>query len=327
MAKFNLLFLTVVLSWVMFLTLTINGSFSQPRLQHISVLADTPKSYVNSKSLLLNNKHHLVIEGLEIKNAKINCIELVNCSNIIIRNCRLLHSKGNGVQIASCNNITVEQCYMEDIATGVLAVDSYHIQVNKNKIKNVQGPLPRGQMVQFDDVTGGGNRVTNNRSDNLPGQSAPEDAINMFKSSGTFNDPIQICGNIICGGGPSKTGGGIALGDNGGAYMVVEHNILVNPGQYGIGIASGTHIQILNNLVYSKQQPFTNVGIAVWNQSNTACAMNTIRGNKVKWTNSNGETNGGWNNGNCGKVEGWDENEWDANITDAIITGDFLNSK
>jgi hypothetical protein len=46
-------------------------------------------------------------------------------------------------------------------------------------------------------------------------------------------------------------------GDSGGAYIVVKDNILVDPSQYGIAIAGGHHIQILDNKVFGKNRSRT----------------------------------------------------------------------
>ncbi|MGB2609396.1 MAG: hypothetical protein WBC80_10495 [Isosphaeraceae bacterium] len=148
-----------------------------------------------------------------------------------------------------------------------------------------------GQLAQFDKVTGGGNRINHNLALNILGKSNPEDVINIYKSSGTLDDPIQVIGNKIRGGGPSDSGGGIMTGDSGGAYIVVKDNILVDPGQYGIAIAGGHHIQILDNKVFGKRQSFTNVGTHVWNQSKAPCHDHSVKGNRVRWFNKGGMEN------------------------------------
>ena len=109
------------------------------------------------------------------------------------------------------------------------------------------------------------------------------------------------------------------LGDQGGSYVIAQDNILVNPGQYGIAVASGTNIQVLNNKVYSAQQSFSNVGLYIWNQYNTSCSLNAISGNQVSWKNSAGSENDGWNAGNCGAVSGWGTNSFNAPIDATIL--------
>lgn len=279
----------------------------------------------SSRPLVLKGQHDKVIEGLDIKGDTSDCVFIDSSTNIILKNCRFTISKKNGVTIAHSRNITVINCYMQEVSSGVYAVQSSGVNVSNNRIKNVKGPFPRGQLVQFDEVTGAGNVISNNRGLNEPGKSDPQDAINVYKSHGTANSPIRVTGNLILGGGPSQFGGGIMLGDNGGAYIAAENNILVDPGQYGMAIAGGTNIHILNNTVYGRAQKFTNVGIYVWNQHQSNCGMNEVRGNRVNFKHAKGNLNSSWNQGNCGPVNGWDDNQWNAAITPAVLRPNFFN--
>lgn len=275
--------------------------------------------YNSSEPIVLNGISDMTISELEISNPNGNCIQLRNCHNIIIQKCKLGPSSGNGVNLYECTNISVIDCRMESVATGVYALESTDINVENITVKNVQGPKPRGQMVQFNKVNGTRNKVNYNVVENILGESTAEDAINMFKSNGTSLNPIQIKGNWIRGGGPSKSGGGILLGDGGGSNYLVQDNVLVNPGQYGIGVASGTNARILNNRIYSKQQDFTNVGLYVWNQYDSECNNITVMGNEVNWTNKSGNLNGAWNGNNCGEVNNWKDNNWEADIDDSLL--------
>ena len=250
-----------------------------------SLSADLKKS----EPLVIDGKADLTISGLEIANPQGNGITIRNSKRIRIEGCKIGPCKGEAVNIYACEGITVTGNRFEAVSTGVYALDSRHIEVTRNRCLNVHGPFPRGQLAQFDKVTGGGNRINHNLALNILGKSNPEDVINIYKSSGTADDPIQVIGNKIRGGGPSGSGGGIMTGDGGGAYIVVRDNILVDPGQYGIAIAGGHHIQILDNKVFGKRQPFTNVGIYVWNQSKAPSHDHAVRGNR-----SGGSTRVGW---------------------------------
>ena len=115
-------------------------------------------------------------------------------------------------------------------------------------------------------------------------------------------------------------------GDSGGAYIVVKDNILIDPGQYGIAIAGGHHIQILDNKILGKRQPFTNVGIYVWNQSKAPSHSQSVKGNQVKWFNKAGIENPCWDAKNCGTVADWDANEWHANLDDQLLPTDLLGT-
>jgi hypothetical protein len=85
----------------------------------------------------------------------------------------------------------------------------------------------------------------------------------------------------------------------------------------------------LNNKIYARKNTFTNVGISVWNQyeRTSSCAVIVVAGNQVNWTNARGAPNHAWNSGNCGAVDGWDNNLWGAKITAAILPGRLISIK
>ena len=276
-------------------------------------------AYTVSPPIDLYGVHDTTITGLAIQNSQGICIHLQNCYNIVIKNCRLGPALQTGVELLNCKNIIVDNCYISNVSTGLYAELSSSIQFNNNTVKDVQGPYPKGAMVQYDNVTGTGNKVLFNRCENIAGESHPEDAINMYESHGTSSNPILIFGNWIRGGGPSTTGGGILIGDNGGSYIVAANNILVNPGNYGVAIAGGTDMALINNKVYSAETDVSNVGVYIWNQSSEGCSLNIISGNQVNWTRYTGEINNDYDNGNCGAVSGWSTNIWGANIDASIL--------
>ncbi|GJE72141.1 hypothetical protein CHKEEEPN_3694 [Methylorubrum podarium] len=166
-------------------------------------------------------------------------------------------------------------------------------------MRNVRGPIPAGQFVQFDKVSGAGNGISCNIGENDPGRGVPEDAISLFQSRGEPGEPILVSRNRLVGGGPSQSGGGIMLGDGGGAYLEARDNLLIDPGQYGIAVASGHHMTIAGNVVIARPQPFTNVGISVWNQYAEPCHTVTVSGNSVDWRARTGRANPWWDAKNC----------------------------
>ena len=287
--------------------------------------------FTDKSPIVWNEEYNKTISGFEIVNPDGHCITLTNCTNIIIQNCKLGPSKNEGVYLVHCKNITIQNCTMDSVDSGVVADSCTGIVVTNNDIRNVLGPLPRGQMVQFGRVYGAGNRISYNAGENIEGQSHPEDEISLYMSNGTAENPIQVIGNRIRGGGPSTSGGGIMTGDKGGSYILVQDNILVDPGQYGITIASGNHITIQNNKIYGRQQPFSNVGLSIWNQYPTDCSSNTIRDNEVNFTNKNGKLNCFWNKGNCGEVTGWETNYYNpdlqSDILPVVLTGKCKEQK
>jgi len=275
--------------------------------------------YTKSSPKVWTGISNQTISMLAISNPSGKCISLTNCSNITIQNCKLGSSKEEGVYLYNCTNITVTNCSMDSVSTGVEAVKSTGIKVNYNDVKNVIGPGPRGQMAQFAEVYGGGNSISYNVGENIPGQSNPEDEINMFMSNGLPGDPIRIVGNWIRGGGPSNSGGGIMTGDDGGSNILVQNNILVDPGQYGITIASGNHISIKNNKIYGKQQAFSNIGLSAYKQYPIDCSSDTIMNNEVNFTYMDGQLNNLLNNGGCGDVYGWSTNVYNKSLNSSIL--------
>jgi nitrous oxidase accessory protein NosD len=245
-----------------------------------------------------------------------NDITLINCDNVIILDCIIKDSKNTGIRLIGCNNITIVCNQISNVRSGIYAENCTNINIHDNHMLNMQGPMPQAQFVQFNNSTG---RIVNNKLENIFGQSNPEDAINIFKSNGTQDNPILITGNWIRGGGPSKSGGGIMLGDNGGSYQVASDNILVNPGQYGMAVAGGSSMTISNNVIFGKQQAFTNVGLYAWAQAGQSCSNITIGGNRVNWTKSDGTSNNWWNGGNCGVIAGWSTNTYDTALNEAVL--------
>jgi hypothetical protein len=145
--------------------------------------------------------------------------------------------------------------------------------------------------------------------------------VSVFESAGTAASPIRISYNRIRGGGPSTSGGGILAGDAGSSYVDVTDNVLISPGQYGVGIAGGDHARLLRNVIYAPTAfAWSNVGLYVWNQTMAIpCESNEVRGNRVFFVNRMGP-NPSWNGGNCGAVAGWatDNIFGDTSLTDAV---------
>ncbi|MDB5030808.1 right-handed parallel beta-helix repeat-containing protein, partial [Mucilaginibacter sp.] len=278
-------------------------------------------TYRISRPIVLSNKHNITISGLAIAGGGAPAITLKNCSNIRITGNKLYNSTTVGIHLYQCKDIAVDHNFITNVSTGVYVQQNSGggIVITDNRFLNMLGPLPRGQFVQFNNVNGPRCLIANNVCENEAGKSYAEDAISLYMSNGTAASPMTVRNNRIRGGGPSKTGGGIALGDAGGSYQLVKNNVLVNPGQYGIGVAGGTNMQVLNNKIYARKNTFTNVGISVWNQYKSSCAIILVRGNEVNWTNSNGASNPAWNGGNCGVVEGWDNNIWNSKISSDIL--------
>ena len=284
--------------------------------------AITPGTKVASAEgpcLTFNGLRDAIIENVVIGPCAGNGIELFDSHNVTLRSVAISGTEQSGIYIYGSSSIRIEESSISGGVSGVYAVNSSGVRVSCNSIENPLGPVPRGQLVQFDKATGEGNAISCNIGRNTSGQGEPEDAISLYQSQGTPQSPIVVSNNLVVGGGPSETGGGIMLGDGGGSYQVAEGNDLVDPGQYGIAVASGDHMTIRNNRVYARAQTFTNVGISVWNQYPHGCSDITVEGNFVKWQSKTGRPNPYWNGGNCGPVAGIASNNFRAPLDPATL--------
>lgn len=265
-------------------------------------------AFASNEVINFNGVHNLEIKGKTITGANQSCITLTNCSNIHIIGCSFVNSKARGIYLYNCRNITIENNFFNHVVTGVLADHCQGgIAVDHNQFLNMTGPMPGGQYVQFNTVEGAGCSVSYNKGENILGEGRPEDCINLYKSRGTAESPIKVTGNWIRGGGPSGSGGGIMLGDNGGAYQIARDNILVNPGEYGMAIAGGDHISIISNRIYGKMQNFTNVGLYVNAIGGYKITHAAIKGNRIEFYNAKNYSNNWWLADQSQKPEGWDD--------------------
>jgi hypothetical protein len=228
--------------------------------------------------------------------------------------------------LASGNNVTIQRNVVHDVASGLYAADASHpIVFDRNYVYNIRGPMPRGQMVQFNGVKGGSgaSKVTCNVSDGMPGtrygashnKNNIEDHINIYDTQGSSSGKVEIAYNRLRWGSPtSNSGSGVMMGDNSGAYLWSHDNVLVNTRNVGFAIAGGQNITHENNRVYLDGSVYVNVGAYVWDQSGQGCTGAVVRNNRV-WTSNN---NSFWNAGNCSLTE-TGNNFNDTTLTAAIF--------
>ncbi|RYY30556.1 MAG: right-handed parallel beta-helix repeat-containing protein [Sphingobacteriaceae bacterium] len=270
--------------------------------------AAAKSNHFGNKVISLNGVHNIEIKGKTITGVSQSCITLTNCSNIRITNCSFVNGRARGIYLYNCQNITIENNFFNKVVSGVLADHCKGgIVVNHNQFLNMTGPMPGGQYVQFNTVEGANCSVSYNKGENILGEGKPEDCINLYQSRGTMESPIKVMGNWIRGGGPSGSGGGIMLGDNGGAYQIAENNILVNPGEYGMAIAGGEHISIISNKIYGRMQSFTNVGLYVNAIGGYKITDAVVKGNRIEFYNAKNYNNNWWLADQNNKPEGWDD--------------------
>lgn len=286
-----------------------------------------------------------VIENLHIQTNSGPCIVVPpGVSGVVIRNNEIgpcgAGEDGIGVRIDDrATNITVQRNVIHDVSSGVYAQGANHpIIMDRNFVYNVHGPMPRGQMVQFNGVSGGSgqSKVTCNVSDKEygNGRKAYEDHINMFRTEGLPGLPIEIARNRIRGG-SSISGSGMMMGDYGGGNIWVHDNVLTLTANTGIGIAGGHNIVIENNRIFNDGQTastLTGLSMSMHNFSPeaTSCSGHRIVGNRGisrTWVyGGQGERNPGFfNSGLCTGNVIQDNNFSDASLSaaefDAEIPG------
>lgn len=140
---------------------------------------------------------------------------------------------------------------------------------------------------------------------NTPGESAVEDNVNLFDSSGSPDSPIDIHDNFIRGAyppdpkSPAYSGGGILLADWGSSHVTAHHNQVVDTTNYGIAIASGHDNRFHANRIVSAGLlpdgtpiPAQNVGAYIWNtmkdHADRPWRHNTGHDNVIGWVKGAG---------------------------------------
>ena len=264
-----------------------------------------------SGPISLSGRSDVVIENLLVSNPGGDCIVVTDAANVTIRNSTIGPCGGEAVYLSDVNGASITGNAITDTVNGVLVHRSTSVVVDNNTFRHAGR-----NFVQFDKVTGSGSSISGNRGENALGGSNAEDLISVYQSGGTSGSPLRVVGNHLRNGGPSNSGSGIMLGDGGGGNVIVQGNALVNPGQVGIGVASGTNITVSGNSVYSDALPWSNVGIYVWNQYGSACDNIQITNNQVNWTAASGSANPWYNGGGCSNVTE-SGNNWGADIDPA----------
>jgi len=274
-------------------------------------------------------------EGVTVNNVSIHDTEdagitIFYGSRYMVTNNLITKTAGSAIKAQGISNIIIKNNKINTVGTGIYVASSSNAQVLNNNLAHIQG-TPRANFVQFNKVTGAGNRIMCNSGiqdayGTVGSLDSIEDNISLYASSGTSSDPILVVGNKVKHGGPSKTGSGIMLGDNGGSNIIARDNVVVNSGNVGIGVSGGTNIQVINNKLFSVALPITNNAIPVWNYNMGAvlCDHIMVTGNQVHWMTPYGPERKVWSNSTCTNTEFNSNVFMDTNITASIF--DTYNS-
>lgn len=292
------------------------------------VIGPTGSEHTPSGPIVLESG--MTVTGLHITNPDGPCIEGIDVEDVRITD-NLIGpcgptADGLGVSLERAAHVRVDHNAFDDVASALYVNNGDGggdgIQFHHNRATRIRGPFPRGQLVQFNTVSGSDHHIRCNISDlTTPGYiDGPEDHVNMFNTNGTAESPIVVQYNRIRGGGPSESGGGLLAGDYTSSYIDILDNVLVEPGNYGVAVAGGTHVRLLRNRIFSEVvYPWSNIGLYVWNQSpDDPCSDHEVRDNRVFYVGELGP-NPAWDAGNCGPIAGWDDNVWGDESLDAAM--------
>ncbi len=233
-----------------------------------------------------------IIRGLSVIGAAAAAILIPEgVTDVLIEYCYLTAPGGTefcrGVDIhPRASRITVRHCHIDDVSSGAYAAQARHPLVFENNLfTRIRGPLPRGQGIQFNGVVDGQaqSRIVGNEFDRA---TMVEDWINMFSSAGSEAYPVLIAHNRARGGGRrvldaagervwDASGSGICLGDYGGGYFDVLHNLLVCTPNTGIGIAGAHDVRCIGNII-------CNAGENADSQTRSALVVNSYAGHAPK---------------------------------------------
>jgi hypothetical protein len=280
----------------------------------------------------------VTIENSHIRSTNVLITSSVAGSQLTVRNTvgvalnAAVKGQPNGkfIEITSPARLDVENNYIENAQGGVI-VHGYAgnregeqtIVIRANRARNLNGMLSDGHggylpggnsnyiqahFIQFDSVHSvPGVDVGWNEVINYPGQSLVDDNIDLYRSSGTANQPLEIHDTYVQGAYPYKaedaySGGGIKIDGKAGdstrdvsAFNSIHDNQVVGTTNYGIQFAAGHDNIAANNRVISSglladgsKLAAQQVGMADSDANGTGMANgsmynNTMRDNLIGW--------------------------------------------
>ena len=276
----------------------------------------------------------IIIRFKRISNATLHAMQFWNCTgsrgiafengcdNIVVRNNKIIDTyqnsaagnyEGQGVWINNsdnCTSIIVEGNWIENTSSHIILQASEYatnVKIRGNYGRNPGQSSGQSAGGSFLKLNWNGYTTGIEVHDNVSradwGIADTEDHISVFASGGQNANPIKIYNNKIQGSGPSRSGSGIMTGDvdepnewrRNIGDTEVYNNVLVNPGQVGIGLAGGIRVNIHDNDIFasatSPNIDNQNGGLYVWRQGlfPGLCHSCTVQNNRVWWmSNYNG---------------------------------------
>lgn len=283
---------------------------------------------------IIKNQSNKVYERLKVTSSKGDCIQIVDSFDITIENSDIGPCSGNAVNIRGGSRIDIFDNYIHseglgkrccDHHDGVFAHKTSQIRVQGNVIAygesnveaipevtglevignfllNPRGPYPRGQNVQAwnsSNILVKNNYALSSRDTRAYNYAEnQEDSINFGLTSN-----IVASSNYITGG-HSPSGCGL-IADMGANSVQFMSNKLVDTGQCGIGIASGTNQLVKDNRIINRNPVAKagNTAVYVWNQyKKLPCGPVIVSNNIGTEMRQEGVQSGFSNGGGCEPV-------------------------
>lgn len=216
-------------------------------------------------------------------------VKIEGACNITFKNCYFGPSRGVGAYIRGITGPATYKfinCLFALNSGGVFgeACTGVNIQIENCEFVNPWGARNcRGQILQLAFFNNSPNTyVIDSRGESFRGEGYTEDWISNFSASGISSKYITIANNMVRGGGPSTSGGGMIAGDGDGQYILIENNKLFNPGNYIAAAAGGGDIIIRNNMGYQEAYPWRNIAMyAFITNASAFCTNITMTGNSM----------------------------------------------
>lgn len=275
--------------------------------------------------IFVTGSNHVTVNQVTVNNTSGAGISVIGGNTYSITQNSVTNALDAAIKVQGASSVSIQGNTVKTSTSGIYVAQGSTINVQGNNLAHIQGK-PRGNFVQFNNVTGAGNRISCNTGLQDPLGTANsldsiEDDISLYQSSGLATDPILVVGNKVSGGGPSATGGGIMLGDSGGSYITAMDNVVITPGGYGMSATGGTNLVIKNNKIYSTSTSIDGDPLVVYDYNPAlACSTVSVQGNQTNWANQWGPVTAGTNWGGCSAVTFANNTFSDSTVTPSLFT-------
>ncbi len=318
-------------------------------------------SLTPSGPMVVSGRNSVTIENMKITSTTGACLTITSSTNVIIRNSEIGPCAGNAIAVAGSTTVNIVDNYIHseragngcnpcDRGDGVFATRSNSMliqgnviafgesnvellgvkdtQVIGNFLLNPLGPAPRGSQVQvwaYENTRSSNIRVDSNYavSSRDPKYAIPEGQTEAANFG--YTDGAVVTGNYITGG-QFVSGCGI-LADVSANSMQFRNNTVIETGECGIGIASGTNQVVDGNRIYTHGLNSPNAGntaLYVWKQGSSACGPVQVSNNVAVLIRPNGSLSSYWKGAGCDttSVSG---NTWDQGAINMMTPLDSMS--